>query len=261
MMDSCIIPRSMERGILVLQHRLARRMNPLARVAAVAIIVLLSSTHAATQSGQPMPDEAVQSHVRAALLQYFDPTSVLEIQALGSTLAGDVLSIDTLVINGKPASFGGFRAEVMAHFADLHLEMPALAARQVKLVRPARATVVARSTARAVEEGLAKSAPTILRPTMRFWEGQIGMSATIRSGDRLYPAQVRAALAVEGKQRIMVVVVYALVHGTSVPQGLIEKEVAKINPVLDLSKLPFNLQIQRLVLHNDMFEVLATSGG
>ncbi len=59
----------------------------------------------------------------------------------------------------------------------------------------------------------------------------------------------------------MVVVVYALVHGTSVPQGLIEKEVAKINPVLDPSKLPFNLQIRRIVLHNDMFEVLATSGG
>ncbi len=228
---------------------------------AAALILLSSQTPAVPQDRQPMSDEAVQNLVRAALLQYFDATSVLEIQALGSALAGDVLSIDALVINGKPASFGGFRGEVMAHFTDLQLEMSALAARQVKLVRPARATVVAKSTAKAVEEGLAKASTTILRPTVRFWEGQMEMAATIRSGDKLYPAQVRAALAVEGKQRIVVVVTYALVHGASVPQGLIEKELAKINPVLDLSKMPFNLQIQRLVLHNDAFEVLATSGG
>ncbi|MBM3471484.1 MAG: hypothetical protein FJX73_11945, partial [Armatimonadetes bacterium] len=196
--------------------------RPVIRIAAaVALIVLSSPIPAIPQARQPMPDEAVQNLVRAALLAHFDPASILEIQVLGSALEGDVLSIDTLVVHGRPASFGGFRGEVMGHFADVRLEMPALAARQIRLVRPARATVVARVTASAVEEGLAKSSTTVLRPSVRFWEGQMEIAATIRSGDRLYPAQVRAVLTVEGKQRINAVVSYALVHGASVPQGLI----------------------------------------
>lgn len=233
---------------------------PLASAACVALIVLASSYPAAPQARQPFSDEAVQHLVRAALFQYFDTASVFEIQALGSALAGDVLSIDTLLINGKPAVLRSFRGEVLAHFTGLQLEMSALAVQQLKTVRLARATVVAKSTAKAVEEGLAKASATILRPTVRFEEGQMEIAATIRRGDKLYPAQARAALVVEGKQRVMVVVTYALVHGSSVPQGLVESELAKINPVLDLSKWPFNLQIQRLVLHNDAIEVLATSG-
>jgi len=233
---------------------------PLACTAVVALTVLSSATPAAPQARQVFSDEAVGHLVRAALLQYFDAASVFEIQPLGSAIAGDVLSIETLLITGKPAVHRGFRGEVLAHFTGLQMEMSALAVQQVKTVRLARATVVAKSTAKAVEEGLARVSPTILRPTVRFAGGQIEIAATIRRGDKLYPAEARAALVVEGKQRIVVAVTYALVHGASMPQGLIEGELAKINPVLDLSKWPFNLQIQRLVLHNDAIEVLATSG-
>lgn len=230
-------------------------------VASAALIVFSSPNPAIPQASQPYSDEAVGRLVRAALTQYFDPASVFEIQVLGSGLAGEVLSIDTLIIEGKPAFHRGFRGEVLAHFTGLQLEMAALAAREMKMVRVTRATVVAKSTARALEEGLVQASATILGPKVRFAEGQVEVAARIRSGDKTYPVQARAALVVEGKQRVVVAVTYAQVHGAGVPQGLIEKELAKINPVLDLSKWPFNLQIQRLVLHNDVIEVLVTSGG
>lgn len=48
--------------------------------------------------------------------------------------------------------------------------------------------------------------------------------------------------------------------GGDVAQTAIEKELLKINPVLDLSRYPLDLRIQRLTLHNDRVELLAISG-
>ncbi|MBM3957914.1 MAG: LmeA family phospholipid-binding protein [Gemmatimonadetes bacterium] len=235
-------------------------LRGLAHAAAVVAIVAAAASTAAPQPRQPFSEDAVRHLVRGALLQYFDPDSVFEISVAGTALSGDVLIIEDLLVVGKPALLRGVRGEVLAHVTGLHLDMAALAGQQFRIVRLGKATVVGKSTARDVQEGLARMSPNILRPTVRFQVGQFEVAATIRREGKLYPALARGNLTVEQEQRIRVVVTEAQVRGSDVPPGLVESELTKLNPVLDLSKWPFNMRIQRLVLHNDAIEMLATSG-
>lgn len=235
-------------------------LRGLAHAAAVVAIVAAAASTVAPQPRQPFSEDAVRHLVRGALLQYFDPDSVFEISVSGTALSGDVLIIEDLLVVGKPALLRGVRGEVLAHATGLHLDMAALAGQQLRVVRLGKATVVGKSTARDVQEGLARMSPNILRPTVRFQVGQFEVAATIRREGKLYPALARGNLTVEQEQRIRVVVTEAQVRGSDVPPGLVESELTKLNPVLDLSKWPFNMRIQRLVLHNDAIEMLATSG-
>ncbi len=235
-------------------------LRGLAHAAAVVVIVAAATSTAAPQPRQPFSEEAVRHLVRGALLQYFDPDSVFEISASGTALSGDVLIMEALMVVGKPALLRGVRGEVLVHATGLHLDMAALAGQQVRIVRLGKATVVGKSTARDVQEGLARMPTNILRPTVRFQVGQFEVAATVRREGKLYPALARGNLTVEQEQRIRVVITEAQVRGSDVPPGLIESELSKLNPVVDLSKWPFNLRIQRLVLHNDAIEVLAVSG-
>jgi hypothetical protein len=241
-------------------HLSITALRGFAHAATVMAIVAATASTAAPQPRQPFSEEAVSHLVRGALLQYFAPDSVFEISASGTALSGNVLVIDDLLVAGKPALLRGVRGEVLAHATGLHLDMAALASQQVRVVRLGKATIVGKSSARDVQEGLARMSPNILSPTVRFQVGQFEVAATIRREGKLYPALARGNLAVEQEQRIRVVVTEAQVRGSDVPPGLVESELAKLNPVLDLSKWPFNLRIQRLVLHNDAIEVLATSG-
>lgn len=224
------------------------------------ILAAAASHPAAAQSGQPFPDDAVRELVRAALLEYFDPASTFEISVSGSRLAGDILSIEDLLISGKPAVLRGVRGEILVHATAIQFDMSELVSQRVKIVRAGKATIVARATARAVQEGLARASSTILKPIVKFQAGQFEVTATIKQGEKLYPAQLRGQFVVEQKQRIRVTVTEAKVSGGDVPDDLIQKELSKINPILDLSKWPLSLQIQRLTLHNDTAELLATSG-
>ncbi len=61
-------------------------------------------------------------------------------------------------------------------------------------------------------------------------------------------------------QRVCVALSEVKVLGRSVPVDLVDKELARINPILDLAKWPVPLYIQRLVLHKDVIELLATNG-
>jgi hypothetical protein len=49
------------------------------------------------------------------------------------------------------------------------------------------------------------------------------------------------------------------VSGRNVPVDLIGNELARVNPLVDLTKYPIRLFIDRLVLHNDGVELLATN--
>ncbi len=149
----------------------------------------------------------------------------------------------------------GFRGTLLANVTGRQL-----ASGKLKIARYSKATVVARSTAGAIEEGLARMSSAILKPRVRFAGGQFAITATIKRGDKLYPIEARGNLVVEQKQRVRVAVTEARVLGGGAPQGLIESELTKINPVLDLSKWPLSLQIQRLTLHNNTAELLATGG-
>ncbi len=117
------------------------------------------------------------------------------------------VSIEDLLITGRPAVLRGIPAEFLLHVTRLELDVVALAHRDPNILSFGRATVVARSTARAVQDGLAK------------------------------------------------------VSGGDVPLGLVSGELAKFDPLLDLTRWPLNLRVERLVLHNDALELLLVGQG
>jgi hypothetical protein len=49
------------------------------------------------------------------------------------------------------------------------------------------------------------------------------------------------------------------VSGSNVPVDLVGNELARVNPLVDLAKYPIPLFVDRLVLHNDGVELLATN--
>ncbi len=208
------------------------------------------------QTTQPLPKDAARELVRAALLQYFDPASVFDISVSGVTLSGEVLSIDDLLVAGKPALLRGFRGDFLAHITGLKLDAAGALAPQPQARAVKDVTIVARTTAQAAEEGLSKTSPSILRPTIRFQAGQFELAATLRREDKLYPIQAIGTLLVEARQRVNLSLSRVLVSGGDIPEGVITQELLKLNPVLDASHWPFNVQIQRLTLHNDAIEVL-----
>ncbi len=207
------------------------------------------------QSTQPLPEEAAKELVRAALLQYFDPSSVFEISLSGAALSGDVLSIEDLLVSGKPALVRGFRGEFLAHVTGLQLEVTS--PNTQPKVRSARdVTVVAKTTAKAVEEGLTNASSSILRPTVHLQAGELDVTATLRREGKLYPIHAHGSLVVEQRQRVNLNVTRVQVDGGDLPEGMIAREIAKFNPLLDLSRWPLNIQIQRLTVHNDGLELL-----
>ncbi len=223
------------------------------------LAVGLFATSAWPQGGQPIADDVVKELVRATLLQYFDPASVFEISVSGAVASGDVVSVADLLIAGKPAVLLGFRAEFLAHLKGLDVEMRPLATQQPKLRGAKQVTVVARSTAKAVEDGLARASASIIHPTVHFEAGQFDIAATLRRQDKLYPIQAQGTLVVDSRQRVNVSIIRMLVSGTQAPDNVIAQELSKVNPILDLSSWPLNLHIQRVTLHKDAAEVLITN--
>ncbi len=221
-------------------------------------VALMLASSAWAQSQEPFAEEAAKELVRAALIQYFDPDSVFEISVSGTALTGTVLSIEDLLIVGKPAVLLGFPGEILGHVTSLRLDITALSTQRLKILSSRSTIVVAKGTAKAVEEGLARWSATVLKPTVRFQAGQFEIAATIRRGEKLYPIQAQGRLVVEQQQRINVSITRMLVSGGNVPENLVEGELRKLNPILDLSNWPFNLRIQRLTLHNDAAELLMT---
>ncbi len=224
------------------------------------VAVGLLATAAWPQTGQPIAEDVAKELVRAALLQYFDPASVFEISVSGTVLSGDIISIEDLLIVGKPAAMFGFNGDLLAHLTGLQLEMSGLATQQAKLRGAKQVTVVARTTAKAVEAGLSQASASIVRPTVRFDAGAFEVVATLRREGKLYPLQARGALVVEQRQRVNVSITRVLVSGGNVPENIIGRELERFNPILDLSNWPLDLRIQRLTLHNDSAELLITNG-
>lgn len=85
------------------------------------------------------------------------------------------------------------------------------------------------------------------------------MTATIRREGKLYPMQAIGSLVVVQAQRVHVALSDVIVAGGSVPMDLVDKELARINPIVDMAKWPIPLHIQRLVLHKDTIEMLAVN--
>jgi hypothetical protein len=224
------------------------------------VAAVLISGPALAQTQQPFSDETVTLLVTAALHQYFDSASVFEVSVSGSALVGDLLVVQDLLISGRPVVLHGLRGEVLVHITGLEVDLAALTSQTVKARRVQKATVVAKSTATAIQEALSRLSASFINPRIQIQEGSFAVTAIIRRDDNLYPTVARGTLVVaEGRQLVHLVLTDATVSGTNVPVDLVGKELAKINPLVDLSKYPIPLFIQRLVLHNDAVELLATN--
>ena len=221
---------------------------------------LLVAVPGFAQPQEPFPDETVAQLLTAALYQYFDPASRFEVSASGSRLAGDLLAVDDLLISGKPVVRHGLRGEVLAHLSGLEIDLAALTSQTIRAHRVREATVVSKTTANAVQDALGLLSASVLNPRIRFQEGSFIVTATIRREGGLYPMEARGTLVVVQAQRVNAALSEVKVSGGSVPVDLVDMELARINPILDLAKWPVPLYVQRLVLHKDAIELLATNG-
>ena len=95
----------------------------------------------------------------------------------------------------------------------------------------------------------------IQNPKITLSGGQFIVTGMLR--DLRQPATLRGRFIVERGQQVRVQVLEALVNNSPVPVQLVEGELAKINPVLDLTKSPIPLRIRLIALHDNRVEVLA----
>ena len=223
------------------------------------VAAVLICAPAAAQQQQPFSDEAVTQLVTAVLRQYFDSASVFEISASGSAQVGDLLTIQDLLVLGNPAVVHGLRGEFLLHLTGVEVELAALTNRTVKTRRVQKATLVANSTSAAIQEALSRWSESLINPRIQLQNGSFTVTAILRRDDALYPTVAHGALAVVQGQQVHLVLTDVTVSGSNVPVDLVGNELARINPLVDLSKYPIALFIDRLVLHSDGVELLATN--
>jgi hypothetical protein len=223
------------------------------------VAAVLVAGPAAAEPQQPFSDDTVTQLVTIALHQYFDSASVFEVSVSGSAQIVDVLVIQDLFIMGKPAILHGLRGEILIHITGLQVALAALTSQMVKARRVQTATVVAKSTSTAIQDALSRLSPSLINPRIQLQNGSFVVTTIVRRDDTLYPTVAHGTLAVvEGKQ-VHLVLTDVTVSGSNVPVDLVGRELAKVNPLIDLSKYPIPLFVDRLVLHGDGVELLATN--
>jgi DUF2993 family protein len=228
------------------------------RLTGLGLVAAMIVSVPAVAQQQVFSDETVTQLVTALLHQYFDSASVFDISASGSAQVGDLLRIQDLLIVGKPAVFHGLRGELLAHITGLEVDLAALTNLGVKASRIQTATVVAKTTSAAIQDALSRFSSSLINPRVQLQNGSFVLTTIIRRDDALYPTVAHGALAVVQQQQIHLVLTDVTVSGSNVPVDLIGNELARVNPLVDLAKYPIRLFVDRLVLHNDGVELLAT---
>jgi hypothetical protein len=223
------------------------------------IAAVLISAPAAAQQQQPFSDETVTQLVTTVLYQYFDSASVFEVSASGSAQVGDLLIVQDLLVLGKPVVLHGLRGEFLMHLTGVEVKLAALTNRNVKAARVQTATVVAKSTSAAIQDALSRWSDSLVNPRIQLQNGSFVVTTILRRNDALYPTVAHGALAVVQGQQVHLILTDVTVSGSNVPVDLVGSELARINPLVDLSKYPIALFIDRLVLHSDGVELLATN--
>jgi hypothetical protein len=168
------------------------------------------------------------------------------------------LLVQDLLIVGKPAVFHGLRGELLAHITGLEVDLASLTNLAIKVRRVQTATVVAKTTSAALQDALSRFSASLINPRIQLQSGSFTLTTIIRRDDALYPTVAHGALAVVQGQQVHLVLTDVTVSGTNVPVDLIGNELARVNPLVDLAKYPIPLFVDRLVLHNDGVELLAT---
>ena len=230
-----------------------------------ALLLLLAAIPALALSvmagAQTSPsDETVRVLLEAALRQYLDPGSELTVFVTGVQQAGEGLTIGNVTIDANPAIVKGVRAELFAQLTNVALDAAAAAgtsglSASVRLRDAGSVTLIGRSTAAELQKTLAARFPMLVDPVVTFTAGQFRVTGKLRDGGQ--PASLRGRFVVDRGQRVNVSVQEVLVAGAPLPVELVQKELAKINPVLDLTGAPIPLRIRLIALHDDRIEVLA----
>jgi hypothetical protein len=206
------------------------------------------------------PDAVVVGDlVRAALLRKFDATSVLEVSAYGVVPSATNVHIDALWVFGRPAYYRGIPVELTIEVRQAALDVPSLVQGRIVVSNRPRGMVIARVSARGVEQGIVHLTDTVQQPRLRFEAGVIVAEFLLRHGQSLLPARAVARPVVEQQRRVSITVDTAQVADIPVPGFLLEPRLAALNPVLNLTDWPLDLRIERLNVHNDMIEFLAVT--
>ncbi len=223
------------------------------------VAAVLICAPAAAQQQQPFSEDTVTQLVSAVLHQYFDSASVFEISVSGSTQVGDLLMVQDLLVMGNPVVWHGLRGEFLLHLSGVEVDLAALTNRTVKATRVVKATLVAKSTSAAIQDAVSRWSASLINPRIQLQNGSFVVTAIIRRDDALFPTVAHGALAVVQRQQVHLVLTDVTVSGSNVPVDLVGNELARINPLVDLSKYPIALFVDRLVLHSDGVEFLATN--
>jgi hypothetical protein len=223
------------------------------------IAAVLISVPAAAQQQQPVTDDTVTRLVTAVLHKYFDSASVFEVSVSGSVQDGDLLIVQDLLVLGKPAAAHGLRGEFLLHLTGVEVELAALTTGTVNARRVQRATVVAKTTSAAIQDALSRWSDSLVNPRIQLQNGSFVVTAILRRNDVLYPTVAHGSFAVVQGQQVHLVLNDVTVSGSNVPVDLVGTELARINPLVDLSKYPIPLFVDRLVVHSDGVELLATN--
>lgn len=231
-----------------------------------SLLLLLVTTAAlavsATAGAQSAAnDETVRVLLEAALRQHLDPGSELRVSVTGvqQNSAGG-LTIGGVTIDASPAIVKGVRAELFAQLTNVALDAGLAAGTgrvnaSVRFKSIGNGMLVGRTTAEELQKALAARFPLLLDPVVTFNAGQFLVTGKLRDGGQ--PASLRGRFVIDRGQRVNVSVQEVLVAGSPLPVELVQKELAKINPVLDLTGAPIPLRIRLIALHDNRIEVLA----
>jgi hypothetical protein len=227
---------------------------------ALMIFSLVAGSILVTAHAQTAPtEETLRTLIENALKQYLDPSSTVSVSVGGVTESAGVVTVDSVVLNADPAVIRGVQAEVLLYMTSVEFEPGAAAGTgvgtQLRLRRVGGAMIVASTTAASVRDALAGQFPIIQDATIKFDAGQFIVTGKLRDGGQ--PAMLRGRFIVERGVMVRAMVLEATVGGSPIPPQLVEAQLARFNPVLDLSGSPIPIRVKVLALHNDRIEILA----
>lgn len=224
---------------------------------AALLALCLATLPAFAQTQAPISEDTVRTLLESALRQHVDASSQLSVSVIGVSQTPEGMVINDVTITGAPVVIQGLRAEIFAQLTSVQLD-PAVQAgtapSQVRVRSVGRALITVNATAAAIRDALAARFPLLESPTLSFSGGQF--LATGRVKDLGQMATLRGRFIVERGQTVRIVVHEAKVGGGDIPPGLVQQQLEKINPVLDLSTSPIPLRVRLLALHNDRLEML-----
>lgn len=227
------------------------------------LLVTICTVLTAAPAGQaqaPLTDEAVRVLLETALRQYLDPGSELTVSVAGVTQSAEGMTIGSVTIDASPAIVRGVQGELFAQLSNVAVDAGVAAGAagvgaSVRIRSVGSMLLVGRTTAAELQKALAARFPPLVDPVVTLNAGQFTVTGRLRDGGQ--PAVLRGRFVVDRGTRVRVNVHEVTVGGSPIPTELVAGELAKINPILDLSGSPIPVRIRLIALHDNRIEVLA----